>query len=99
MAKGHYGETCNEATREAIKLLGSRASGQSLFDKVREMGYWTDDNIWQEQISRTINLPASYGHYPDVLPEKRYLFLCEDGDYELYQPARHRRYEQGRRVV
>lgn len=99
MGKGYHGESCNEAIKNVIDILGKRASAQDIFDEVRKMGAWTEDNIWQELIAGTVNLPASYKHYYMTPLEKRSLFLREDGDYELYQPARHGRYEEGRRII
>lgn len=99
MGKGHHGETCAEAIEKAIHLLGNRASAQDIFDKVREMGSWTEDNIWQGLMEFVVNLPPSYRHWQGTRPEKRFLFLREDGNYELYQPKWHGRYEQGKRVV
>ena len=96
--KGYRGETLAEAMRTAISLLGNRASAQNIFDRVKEMGPWTEDNIWQGLMEFVVNLPPSYRHWEGTRPEKRFLFLREDGDYELYQPARHGRYEQGRRI-
>ena len=96
--KGHEGETCAEAMRMAIVALGCRASAQDVFDRVREMGDWTEDNIWQELIAHVVNLPPSYKHYYMVPQGKRFLFLREDGNYELYQTKWHGRYERGQRI-
>ncbi|MDH5695557.1 MAG: hypothetical protein OEZ00_02970 [Dehalococcoidia bacterium] len=98
IGKGYRGETCAEAIRTAIGLLGNHASAQDIFDEVRKMGMWTQDNIWQGLMEFVVNLPPSYRHWEGTRPEERFLFLREDGDYELYQPARHGRYEQGRRI-
>ena len=99
MPKGYLGETCAEAIRTVLVRLGNRASAEEIFTQVREMGSWTEDNIWQGLMEFVVNMPPSYRHWQGTHPEKRFLFLREDGDYELYQPARHGRYEQGRRIV
>ena len=99
MGKGYKGETCAEAIEKAIHLLGNRASAEDVFAQVRKMGSWTENNIWQELIAHIVNLPPSYKHYYMVPPEKRFLFLREDGNYELYKPEWHGRYEQGKRIV
>ena len=99
MGKGHDGETLAEAMRKVIGLLGNRASAEDIFSEVRKMGGWSEDNIWQGLMEFVVNLPPSYGHYQNTSSDKRFLIILEDGDYELYQPAKHGRYEQGRRVA
>jgi len=99
VAKGHKGETCAEATREAIVLLGNRASAEDIFNKVKQMGDWTEDNIWQGLMSFVVNLPPGYRHWQDERHKHKFLFLREDGNYELYNPQWHGRYDQGKRVV
>lgn len=96
--KGYLGETLAEAISIVLARLGNRASAEEIFTQVREMGPWTEGNIWQGLMEFVVNLPPSYRHWEGTRPEKRFLFLREDGDYELYQPARHGRYEQGRRI-
>jgi len=99
MGKGYQGETLAEAMRTTIGLLGNHGSAQDIFDKVRKMGAWTENNIWQGLMEFAVNLPPSYRHYQNTPLEKRFLLIREDGDYELYQPARHGIYENGRRVA
>ena len=99
MGKGYHGETLAGAMRTTIGRLGNHGSAQDIFDKVRKMGTWTEDNIWQGLMEFVVNLPPSYRHWQGTRPEKRFLFIREDGDYELYLPARHGMYEDGRRVA
>ena len=99
MRKGYHGESLAEAMRATLDLLGNHASAQDIFDEVRKMGAWTENNIWQGLMEFVVNLPPSYRHYQDTSSEKRFLIIREDGDYELYQPTRHGIYENGRRVV
>jgi hypothetical protein len=99
MVKGYKGETCAEATREAIGLLGNRASAEDIFNEVRKMGDWTEDNIWQGLMSFVVNLPPSYRHWQDERHKYKFLFLREDGNYELYNPQWHGKYDQGKRIV
>ena len=98
MTKGYNGESCDEAVKNAIGRLGNCASAQDLFSKVKQMGAWSDDNIWQTLMATIINLRASYEHWPTVKLERRCLLLRENGDYELYQPEQHGIFRQGRRV-
>lgn len=97
--KGHHGETCAESIRESLKYLGNRATASDLFNEIKKRGTWSDDNIWQELLSYAVNLPGSYGHWPQVSSDKRFLFIREDGNYELYDPKWHGLYENGKRVV
>jgi hypothetical protein len=92
-------ETCPAALRSALVQMGSRASAQALFEQVRKTGHWTDGNIWQTIISHTVNFPPSYHIYGMVTPAQRFLFLREDGNYEMYDRNWHGGYEMGKRVV
>jgi hypothetical protein len=91
-------ETCPAALRSALAQMGSRATAETLFEQVRQQRHWTDANIWQTMLSHTVNLPASYRVYGLVAPEERFLFLREDGNYELYDRTWHGRYEMGKRI-
>ena len=97
MGKGHNGETCAEAMRTAIGLLGKRASAQDIFDEVKKRGDWVDDTILQHLMSCTVNLWPGYKRWK-LRPDKKCLFLRENGDYELYDPEQHGRYVDGRRI-
>jgi len=92
-------ETCPAALYTALVKMGSRAPAQTLFEQVRRLGHWTDSHIWQTMLSHSVNIPASYRLYGLVTPAQRFLFLREDGNYELYDPNWHGRYETGRRVI
>jgi len=96
--KGFHGEATWEAARVALISLGNRASADALFEEIKSMGDWRDGNIWQTLLAHVINLPASYGHWSDTPVEKRFLFVLEDGDYELYNPQLHGEYLRGRRI-
>ncbi len=96
---GINGETCPEAVDVILTSMRNRASSQDLFDGVSKRGPWKPNNIWQTLMCFTVNLHPAYEYWKDVSPERKFLFLREDGDYERYQPARHGRYEHGRRVV
>jgi hypothetical protein len=92
-------ETCSGALMSALAKMGNRATSQDLFNQVKKLGHWTDVNIWQEILSHTINLPPSYRVFPAITPAQRFLFLREDGNYEMYDMNWHGRYEQGKRVI
>ena len=92
-------ETCPAALRQALAQMGGRASAQTLFEQVKKLGHWTDSAIWQTMFSHSVNVPASYHLYGMVTPTQRFLFLREDGNYEMYDRNWHGRYEMGRRVV
>jgi hypothetical protein len=92
-------ETCPSALRSALVQMGNRASAQALVEQVRKKGHWTDGNIWQTVISHTVNFPPSYHMYSMVTPAQRFLFLREDGNYEMYDRNWHGRYEMGQRIV
>ncbi len=92
-------ETCPGALRTALAQMGNRASAQALFEQVKKQGHWTDGAIWQTITSHTINFPPSYHMYSMVTPAQRFLFLREDGNYELYNRDWHGRFEVGKRVV
>jgi hypothetical protein len=97
--KGINGETLAEAIKTVLARLGNRASAEEIFTQVRKMGAWTEDNIWQGLMEFVVNLPPSYRHWEGTHFERRFLFLREDGNYELYQPQWHGRYDQGKRIV
>ncbi len=99
MTLGHGGETCGDAVKEVARQLPGRFTGQEVVDKVKKMGSWSERNIWGHLITTVVNFPPSYRYWPNAKIERRCLFLREDGDYELYSPARHGRYDEGRRVV
>ena len=92
-------ETCPAALRAALVQMGGRAFAQALFEQVQKRGHWTDGNIWQTILSHTVNYPPSYHLYSMVAPMQRFLFLREDGNFEMYDRNWHGRYEGGRRVV
>ena len=101
MGKGrtYEPETCAGAIRSALAKSAGRATAEELFNVVKRAGHWTDDNIWQEMLSHTVNLPASYHHYAAITPAQRFLYLREDGNYEMYDPAWHGRYQMGKRAI
>ncbi len=89
--------SCREAVKKAILKLGrGPVTAKELFNEVKMMGRWSEDTIWQHLMSLVINLPPAYKHWPNI-PE-RFLFLREDGRYELYDPNKHGIYIEGTRV-
>ena len=89
--------TCRKAVKRAlIELDGGPATAEELFSRVKSMGEWSDDTIWQHLMALVVNLPPAYGHWPNM-PE-RFLFIREDGRYELYDPRKHGIYNNGLRI-
>ena len=98
-SRSYEPENCASAIMGALARSGNRAPAQELFDQVKKLGHWTDENIWSEMLSHTINLPPAYHRFAGTTPAQRFLFLREDGNYEMYDPAWHGRYQNGKRVV
>lgn len=96
--KGPGGKTCAEAIRDAIGLLGNGVSAKDIFDEVSKKNVWKDQTIWRHIMSCTVNLTAGYWEWKGLHPNKKFLFLREDGRYELYEPERHGRYVDGLRI-
>lgn len=85
MGKGHKGETCAEAIRTSI-MKGEIVAFPELFRRVKQKGTWKDETIWQHLMSLLLNLPPARYHWKNAKP---FLFLHEDGRYELYDPKIH----------
>ena len=92
-------ETCAGALHNALVRFEGRATADELFNQVKRRGHWTDDTIWKEMLSHTINSPPSIRHYPMVNAASRFLFQRDDGNYELYNSTWHGKLEQGKRIV
>ncbi|MCL2149461.1 MAG: hypothetical protein FWH51_00810 [Dehalococcoidia bacterium] len=92
-------ETCPAALHAALVKMGGRASAHTLFEQVERLGHWTKSHIWQTMFAHTVNIPASYHLFGLVTPDQRFIFLREDGNYELYDGNWHGRYEMGKRVI
>jgi hypothetical protein len=84
-AKGNKGESCTEAIRSSIKP-GEILTATVLFDRIKELGKWSADTIWQHLIAHLANLAPARHHYSGFQP---FLFLHEDGRYELFDPSIH----------
>jgi len=85
MPRGHQGETCAETIRSIMKP-NQIMSFSELFNQIRQKGSWKDETIWQHLMGLVINLPPARLHWPSFDP---FLFLHEDGRYELYDPKIH----------
>jgi len=89
--------TCREAVKRVmIELGGGPVTADEIFRRVKEMGEWSDDTIWQHLMWLVVNLPPAYKHWPNA-PE-RFLFLREDGRYELYDSNKHGMFHEGTRI-
>jgi len=89
--------SCREAIKRAIQELGrGPVTAEELFNRVRGMGDWSDSTIWQHLMCLVVNLPPAYRHWPSI--QERFLFLREDGRYEIYNPKKHGIYIEGTRM-
>lgn len=89
--KGPGGMTTVDALGKILPLPGTVISAKDLFEEVKQLGQgaWTDDHVWQEIMSRTVNLVPAYYHWNRIKQEDRFLFLHEDALYERYDPNIH----------
>ncbi len=92
---GYHGESAPEAIKDALVYLGNRASYKNLFAETRKRGTWKDRNIWITLMAEVVNLPPSYDEWPN---ENRFLFLREDGSYELYSAELHGKFIKGEKI-
>lgn len=95
MAKGYHGESCAEAVRKAIGP-GETITFWEFYERVQQLGSWTDATIFQHLMSCVVNLPPAREHWSWREP---FLFLRGDGRYELYDPAVHPRVVTGTRAL
>ena len=85
MTKGHKGETCADALYAVMKP-GEILRFSELFARVKERGAWTNETVCQHLMSCLVNLPPARLHWPKSKP---FLFLHEDGRYELFDDRIH----------
>ena len=83
--KGYSGETCAEAIANSIGQ-NEVISFSDLFARVKKKGEWKNETVWQHLMGLIVNLPPARLHWPTARP---FLFLREDGMYEVYDPKRH----------
>jgi hypothetical protein len=85
MPIGYHGESCGEAIRQ---LIGSAETMRAsrIIEQVRAKGPWKDETIWQHLMALVVNLPPARYHWKTTKP---FLFLRPDGQYELYDEAKH----------
>ena len=85
MPKGKQGQTCAEAIKACFEKFEEPLSYSRIFQEVKRQGSWKDTTIWRHLMSTVVNLiPARY-----EWPNKKFLFLRPDGQYELYDPKKH----------
>jgi hypothetical protein len=83
--KGYRGETCAEALRVSLKP-GELVRFSELYSRVRTLGAWKDEAIWQHMMSCVVNMPPARRHWRSAEP---FLILRLDGRYELHDGSRH----------
>ena len=85
MTKGIQGQSCAEAIRTCFAGGKGILSYSQIFAQVKQQGSWKDITIWRHLMSLVVNLiPARYEWTND-----KFLFLRPDGQYEIYDPAKH----------
>ncbi len=87
MAKGYNGETCAEAVQKSVRPQEVVPFAE-LVTRIRALGSWNEETIWQHLMPLVVNLPPARHHWEGVEP---ILFLRPDGQYELYDQSRHPR--------
>ena len=83
--KGYLGETCAQALHASLKP-GELLGFSELYSRVRSLGAWKDEAIWQHMMSCVVNLPPARRHWKSTKP---FLLVHPDGQYELYDRSRH----------
>jgi hypothetical protein len=86
VAKGFKGQTCADAIKDCFADQPVLAAS-SLFQRVQAQGDWAEETIWQHMMCLVVNLPPARHHWP--LARQPFLFLRPDGQYEIYEDARH----------
>ncbi len=88
--------TGKQIMRDIMKELGS-ATATQLFDEMKRRGApIVNDTIWQYMMSLVVNLPPAWERWPHV--KDKFLFLRENGMYELYDKDKHGVYNNGQLV-
>lgn len=85
MTKGNQGQSCADAIKDCFAGSAKTLSYSFIFVKVKNQGTWKDTTIWRHLMSTVVNLiPARHEWNND-----KFLFLRPDGQYELYDEAKH----------
>lgn len=85
MAKGNKGQTCAQAIHSCFATNPGPLAFHHIMSTVKEQGSWREITIWRHLMSTVVNLiPARY-----EWTNKKFLFLCPDGRYELFNPDKH----------
>lgn len=85
MAKGHNGETCAEAIKSSI-APSEVVRYSKLCQRTKKCGIWKDATIRRYLMALVVNLPPARDEWENTRP---FLFLRGDGQYEIYDNARH----------
>ncbi len=57
-----------------------------IFARVKDLGLWKDETIWQYMMALTADLSPARHHWQNARP---FLFLCPDGRYQIYDDRKH----------
>ena len=85
MAKGYQGESCADAIHASFEP-GAIVVFSEIYQRVKQKGSWKDATIWQHLMALIVNLPPARYHWKSIKP---FLFLREDGRYEIYNEQKH----------
>ena len=85
MVKGYKGQTCSEAIRASIQY-GEVVSFKEFVRRVESRGSWKSHTVWMHFILLIVNLPPARLAWTRMEP---FLFLRPDGQYELWDSAKH----------
>jgi hypothetical protein len=86
MTKGNQGQTCADAIKACFIGVTIPLPYSQIFAQVKKQGAWRDITIWRYLMSTVVNLiPARY----EWRTTGKFLFLRPDGQYEIYDKAKH----------
>jgi hypothetical protein len=88
--KGYDGRGLAENIK-GLMNLGIAYKYSELKREIKKKGTWSDQAICQYFMSYVSNLPPARDRWPGLGKAQRFLFLREDGRYELYNPDKHPR--------
>jgi hypothetical protein len=83
--KGLDGASCSEAIKGCFRA-NDVFSATELFKRVKAVGDWKDETVWQHLMSTVVNLIPARHHWKATRP---FLFLRPDGRYELFDERQH----------
>lgn len=95
MSKGYRGETCGEVIYEVV-ASSQPTQFSAIFEMTEARGTWGDHTIYRQLMKWIVNLPPAYREWP--VSRRRFLFLRQDGLFELYSEGKHGVFREGTRI-